>query len=519
MDVALDPRSGFALADYTWLPTSLHTAFQATLETDDGVAAVHFCAEVERMTKKQYHRRVVIVSSDAVYLCTVEADITRCVLLDRIAAILTCDEWICLCVPNEYDMVFRVTSSNSSSCCHQRFVIDVINGLRRRNTGSLVSVQPVTSMHALASRQIERPSGFQEQIPIPIDVISYADLRRVDNAHLIVANLLPQHAAQVAIEVPTSRQRPHLEIETLSNQPTGRPRSPIQVPPRTVDVAVSASTGAQLNSPNKRREAATSPIQLKSPVVEAARTQEPSFSDPRIDLIWTELKEQRQLMDQLQSQIRLLIADRFPVSARPTVADAEAVSGKAALPYVLRDQPEPTADSPRRRPRSATRLPPSPAPAENNASRLRKHRAAEKLDDAERERMAAVASHQLDATKRLLSQRPVDRPSPARLESAVAGLGELSVFQRRLMNDLLSDRPPSPEGVKPARLRATPEDPNPPETLFVRTKFAAKAGSTSPRRRETVAVNRVLQDPSQPHYLTGTRASRGNHVLGRSSRN
>ena len=48
MDLTIHPELQVPLADYTWLPQEYHATFQAVLEKADGVAPIHFIAEVER---------------------------------------------------------------------------------------------------------------------------------------------------------------------------------------------------------------------------------------------------------------------------------------------------------------------------------------------------------------------------------------------------------------------------------------------------------------------------------------
>ena len=68
--MAVDPQSGLTLADYTCLPPSMHTAFQDTVERDDGIALLFFLSAVDRITSKGSAPRVIMMSRLALYLCT-----------------------------------------------------------------------------------------------------------------------------------------------------------------------------------------------------------------------------------------------------------------------------------------------------------------------------------------------------------------------------------------------------------------------------------------------------------------
>jgi hypothetical protein len=580
MDLALDPRSGVALADYTWLPAEYHQAFQSTLETDEGVAAVHFVAEIDRMTKKQYQRRVIVASADAVYLCTTTADITRCVLLDRIGSALVCDEWICLAVPNEYDLVFRVTPNNRGKNCHQRFVLDTLNALIRQATGNTLPIQTLTSIHSLASRTIERPPNFADQSPVPIDVIRYEDMGRLQNAGALVSNLLPQHAAMCDVRPspgagPSTRSE-RIEVEMLSGsrrQPAqpASPRgahehpppptravhdarkhfedaalSPMRLPeprPRMVDDATSPLVAP---AAARHRDAATIVSPRAAPADDWQRSARKDVADDRLNVLWEEMREQRALLDELRSQVGLLIADRFPVERRPGSAAVDAAVGHASVPRRPPYQPagngngfvsdeedaqgrRPTGASPNaaddRRPRRngedsrrddnthsrkqlpAEEKPMSSSPRETKGSRLRREYTEESTATATRRRQGFPPS----PARRKRSADSGARRTPMKVEEAVSGLGELSAFQRQLMADYLRDRPVSPHALKTPRQRATPENPHPAQTMFVRTRFDdnAKSPSRSPlRRRASLVSSQFYADPAAPHHRVSTNASR-----------
>ena len=206
MNLPMDLRTNVVLADYTWLPPELQPSFQAILEKADGIAVLHFLAAIERMNNKSVQKRVLAVSSEAIYFCTLQGDISRCITLRNIAEVLVCDEWVCFCIPTEYDVAFRIGCGNSNSNCHQNFLMGVLNGLRAFHGLSHLAPTVLTSVHAIASRQLERPEGLPVAKPLPIPVMTWDMFGSVPHADVLIQSLLPQHAGQCIASSPQLRQ-------------------------------------------------------------------------------------------------------------------------------------------------------------------------------------------------------------------------------------------------------------------------------------------------------------------------
>ena len=273
----LEPRTQLVLADYTWLPAEHQLAFQQTLEQDEGVALCYFLAECQRLQKREVVDVIVLVSSDALYLCSPAADIFRCVLLEDMRDVLVCDEWLCFVLPNSYDLAFRFTERNNSRHIAQRPFLEIINKLRMLGSYPPAHITTVASQYALTSRQLTRPALFTEAKPLPIPILSYDTLRSgIANANKMIDVLTFQHRlkcprqnrattraaadrGEVAVERPLpdekfsfsfvspkqQRQIPSQAAEAKSN-PRVQPPAPIAASPESRPAAPRTAPHARL---------------------------------------------------------------------------------------------------------------------------------------------------------------------------------------------------------------------------------------------------------------------------------
>lgn len=266
----MDAASNVSLADYTWLPAELHQAFQSTLEKDDGIAALHFVAAIDKMARGKYQSRVLIASARHLYLCTPQCDIARCVALPAIEEVFTSDEWVCLSIPREYDLVFRISPQNTNANANQRFLFAVLNGLRRSLGLGALPVKAVASLAALAARPIDRPPGFRDNAPAPIPVLDWGTLAtRVDRSDVLIQALLPARAERCRALAPP---RP---LPPPPPQSPPMPPSPQQQHPRSTGAFSHAAASAVTNAATTRGSAAgpSSPPHLAlthAPVVVSA---------------------------------------------------------------------------------------------------------------------------------------------------------------------------------------------------------------------------------------------------------
>ena len=388
MDIALDPETRVGLADYTWLPAEYQQVFQATLEKEDGVASIHFAAEVERCTdasQRPYtggspprgsvasQLRVIVMSKAAVYVCNARSEISRCLRIEKVEEIFLVDDWICLSVPSEYDLLFRVTPRNLNTNCHQGYFVDAFNALRTKVFRSpVLNPKQLNSMEALTARQLRRPvedrSGraYNEEKPLAIPIVPWERLVTYPRADVIIRSLLPRHGAmcsnysprratpvedrryasptkQQQQQQPSSYSPPHAALSRAESprkrvavsdviDPRGKSGSPRAGSPkyRPRDRAHSPQAVARSALAASLEKVAT---KKKAENGTASRTDHglnrrlnqsgnsaagrdtsdrlPRFEDPCLELVWSELMSQRQALETLTHQVQALMEDRY----------------------------------------------------------------------------------------------------------------------------------------------------------------------------------------------------------------
>lgn len=522
--LAVDAASNVSLADYTWLPIALHEVFQTTLETPDGVAKLHFVAAIEKMTRGEYQPRVIAVSSDAVYICTNQADIVRCIGLESITSILYCDEWICLVIPSEYDLAFRVVPPTARhETVNQAFYFDIMKALNARFFNRSLPIQAVATIHGIISRQLERPGSFVDRAPVPISVIPFAELSDqggIRQAHHLVRNLLPSNAAacpattqrqsspskldsiklslhhpldppvmqpirhtpamtaQVAAHSP-GRSPPSFDDDDDDGPPPGSPPSFHQpsMPPHQQVYAANAASGSPLasqskpsppkrQSPSPRRKVtrATSPPPKKA-------TDSHRFTDPCLELVWDELMTQKGVLEKLTAQMKMLLEQRFPVIAPKQEPERRTPPGRAAPPTM-------------------TFVDPTPAPQPSVAGGFRRGPA----------RQFPI---QLEQAQARVSPGPPSRHRvQPRVEATASELEDLTPFQRRLITRFLHEETapvPPPAKVAPVRHDATPRSTGP------RGEDARQPGRLTVKQYPTpVGAGRDFSSANRTHRSTAT---------------
>ncbi|KAJ9467906.1 hypothetical protein DIPPA_27177 [Diplonema papillatum] len=109
----IDPDTGLAIADYSSLPQDCHQPFQKMFETDAGLAALYFLAEVQKFNKSlAQQRRVLCISRHAIFLCTPKAQVLRCTKLQGVKDVYTHGNTFALKVPEEYDLMLNTADTN-----------------------------------------------------------------------------------------------------------------------------------------------------------------------------------------------------------------------------------------------------------------------------------------------------------------------------------------------------------------------------------------------------------------------
>ena len=112
----LAPGVGLALSDYSTLPITCHSPFQKVLETDVGLGCVLFLAEVQKFNGHfTEQRKILLLTRDALYVCTPKAEILRCTKLSEVTRVYCYGNIIALKIPTEYDIMVRITQSNKYS--------------------------------------------------------------------------------------------------------------------------------------------------------------------------------------------------------------------------------------------------------------------------------------------------------------------------------------------------------------------------------------------------------------------
>ncbi|CUG77458.1 Hypothetical protein, putative [Bodo saltans] len=195
--VATDSRTGLPLADYSWLPQRLHSAFQAMLELDDGIALLHFACEVvmihvqqpspttfsssaaraRQLLQPTETNTVLLVSPDALYFCSPGGDIMEAIPVDAIDSILLCDHWMCLCTPSTpRDTVFALVQHGAGGAGsslspprrttgrelpqRQQDFIAILNAIRVMKDVRRIAPMVLDSHYAIVSR-LQQPQQHQ----------------------------------------------------------------------------------------------------------------------------------------------------------------------------------------------------------------------------------------------------------------------------------------------------------------------------------------------------------------------
>eukprot|EP00760_Papus_ankaliazontas_P005692 PhM_4_TR12722/c0_g1_i1/m.33616 len=196
--MALDPEHGLPLADYTWLPLSLHQSFQETLERDDGIARLLFLSAVDRITPTRgAASRVLVVSPRALYLCTPEADINRCVPIAAITDLYHTDDFVGLVVPSQFDLLLRLSGPEMAER-----LTGVLQHLLLRG-GHVRIVHGAEPVSLLQSLHLERPLNFTD-VPEPIDILEWQDVAMCSGVEHLMANMMSRHVAMVRSFMPSS---------------------------------------------------------------------------------------------------------------------------------------------------------------------------------------------------------------------------------------------------------------------------------------------------------------------------
>lgn len=245
-ELTIHPELEVTLADYTWLPARFSSIFQATLEKDDGLALIHFAAEVERCTwgttgssgaemSPVVQKKVIVLSRNALYLCNERSDIGRCVPLELIEEVFIMDDWICLGVPTQYDLLFRISTNNLNTHAHQSFFLETLNALRLKLLGPhhqhpMLTPVSLPTFDAVLRRPLSRSQGQGvESKPVPIPIVPWAELVTFPRCDVIIRSLSAANAEKCAGFSP-AHQRQHRDAEMAGllqakNQPQRSARS------------------------------------------------------------------------------------------------------------------------------------------------------------------------------------------------------------------------------------------------------------------------------------------------------
>eukprot|EP00759_Apiculatamorpha_spiralis_P014576 PhF_6_TR21171/c0_g1_i2/m.30509 len=100
-----DWTTGLEFIRFEKLNTKIAAPFATMLKSENGIQAVYFFGVVNKQGSQLLtQKRIVIIGSTALYQCSPEAEMNRCVPIKDIQeVIVTEDNWIGLRVPSQYN--------------------------------------------------------------------------------------------------------------------------------------------------------------------------------------------------------------------------------------------------------------------------------------------------------------------------------------------------------------------------------------------------------------------------------
>eukprot|EP00759_Apiculatamorpha_spiralis_P014575 PhF_6_TR21171/c0_g1_i1/m.30508 len=175
-----DWTTGLEFIRFEKLNTKIAAPFATMLKSENGIQAVYFFGVVNKQGSQLLtQKRIVIIGSTALYQCSPEAEMNRCVPIKDIQeVIVTEDNWIGLRVPSQYDIMFQCLTTQDA-----RNVQRTLSVLMRHHTNGstelVVRHTPKSTQSTLkAALALGKPSSWTAPAPHPLKVISWDEISR-----------------------------------------------------------------------------------------------------------------------------------------------------------------------------------------------------------------------------------------------------------------------------------------------------------------------------------------------------